>query len=481
MSRRRTLTVFGVLLCLSAWAEDAPLTTKEVAELEKRIEPPVTCPSSVKAWRDWRDESLKNLNIPEDLGPLAHQLSVCAGRADQRTYFDDPHFAMCMNRLRSVGAMFTRFADEGVYNLVAPGVQTAPFHVGTVTEKLPEIFRDPDFVRDMNSKSKEVRDGAIRRAAAAIPGVKSFGYVSNTSGRYVAVLAIPGEKYDQMIHFDTERNGPSPLVMSIKKVDDNGDALDPPRINFAEYEVKLDTQADPQTVEVKKSERPDHYVRCYECHRTGIMPVVARAGSDPVVSYTQSLKAEKALSWFNEEVAGDNPIAVSPAIKMSRLPAALGDVDPPTRDLKFLKSCSGKSGGSMSDQRLVEIGQQMNCQNCHDGETHGKLTFPFGPHDFKGFLEGMITSGHMPPGNTLSAEERKVLLRCLKYEYFGGFSDPELGGGPQAGSILRDLTTIPCPTSIAPQESQSGVKQKSLPPQDGADSDAESSRALPAH
>jgi hypothetical protein len=78
------------------------------------------------------------------------------------------------------------------------------------------------------------------------------------------------------------------------------------------------------------------------------------------------------------------------------------------------------------------IRESMKCGACH--EEIGRLNYPLSvPNDRdttsfeakEGMLKTFIEKGYMPPHNTLTADERTALWRCLSKEYF----DPETRRG----------------------------------------------------
>lgn len=90
----------------------------------------------------------------------------------------------------------------------------------------------------------------------------------------------------------------------------------------------------------------------------------------------------------------------------------------------------------------------MNCAQCHDGSIANSVVYPMGSPQMQpaDVFTHMIRSGHMPPQNDLTPQERDILLCSLKSEYFEGFTDRTLGGGlpnflgQSHGTLLDYLT-----------------------------------------
>jgi hypothetical protein len=84
-------------------------------------------------------------------------------------------------------------------------------------------------------------------------------------------------------------------------------------------------------------------------------------------------------------------------------------------------------GLNIAPQSYNAIRYAMNCAECHNSAKQGPLNYLLAVRSdrdvrafegSKGMIETYIAKGWMPPDNHLSADERKVLWKCLIEEYF---------------------------------------------------------------
>ena len=119
----------------------------------------------------------------------------------------------------------------------------------------------------------------------------------------------------------------------------------------------------------------------------------------------------------------------------------------------------------------IKVKNAMNCVKCHDGIETGTISYPFNPGNFKvSIADHLIRNSLMPPRSNLNHSERMALIRCLNFEYFGGFKDPVWGGSKTPGTLIKSLLSVPCsepPKLIEKPSSQnSDAETKATPSED---------------
>jgi len=76
---------------------------------------------------------------------------------------------------------------------------------------------------------------------------------------------------------------------------------------------------------------------------------------------------------------------------------------------------------SLSNDSIGKVKAAMNCSICHSEYGLGVLNFPETTRHLKSpgnQIYQYITKGWMPPGNTLSQQEREALYECVMKEYY---------------------------------------------------------------
>jgi hypothetical protein len=160
---------------------------------------------------------------------------------------------------------------------------------------------------------------------------------------------------------------------------------------------------------------------CYDCHKSAVVPVkpeveygfgkggalVARAPSGHV-ALNAKIREYGALAFPNHDKAAYGP-CIGPSSSPQRMTV-----------IREMARAEGLGEGAVE-----RIAAAMDCAKCHD--AFAPLNFPEpvrtdrevrSMRRGKGIAQTFIEQGWMPPGNTLSHEERQVLWKSLSAEYF---------------------------------------------------------------
>ncbi|MFI5386487.1 MAG: hypothetical protein ACHQ50_10250 [Fimbriimonadales bacterium] len=169
---------------------------------------------------------------------------------------------------------------------------------------------------------------------------------------------------------------------------------------------------------------------CYDCHKTAAIPL------EPELEYTFDPKgslivktsgAGQIPELLNRRIRGYGQIDLG-VQRVSSYGPSLG----PAGWLRSDESLRKWAGTTLSAESVARIRSAMNCASCHD--SFGKLNFPMAirtSRDFgafktdRGLVQSYIEKGYMPPGNSLTEQERHALWLCLSKEYY----DPANGTG----------------------------------------------------
>jgi hypothetical protein len=478
-----------------------------------------TCPQTSQAWNNWRQQKISSLQTVDDLAAGAFDLlNSCQSDRDQQKFFKSPSFLSCMTPLMT--------ASESVKLNMKDSVLNTPIFFGTPVsnklpndrpevEELPEIFKNRAFVAastDTTLTNDKV-SALMKQVTAQYPGATIVQFKSRFGiGDKSILIRIPGPKVDRWIHMTWENEGLGQFLfmIGVEKEDATGKKLNPPKAFFNSFANTSMTDGVPPSPGTDDDKNPHKkmmkgviitatsvrpvrvktpQVSCYVCHRTGPMPIVPADDSidpatnsvfkSPQISYTKGKNAAEAIGAFNDAIA-DTANAIPRGITAERFGPPMGPIDPASRTDDFVKSCFADpfpSKGSISN-----VKQSMNCVGCHNGDTAGKLTFPLGNNMIAlsqftpgSILHEMITSGHMPPGNQLTVDERSALATCVSKEYYGGFQG--LFPGSQPGLYMKSLMPGKCPTVLLNEEANSQDKSK---PSDANSASPLLSPALPS-
>jgi hypothetical protein len=396
-------------------------------------------------------------------------------------------------------------------------------------EELPSIFSGKDFSSAAtNAQLTETQVSALMaKVQAQYPGalISRFKSRFGLSDRSI-LFEIPGPQVDRYIHTIWDSSGLSPTIflIGVEKVDATGKKLSPPRTFFSSFtnqpisadssspaDTASSTTPTPNTatqytatsnnphmqmakaplgITIKPGSPPVRMstpqVTCFVCHRTGAMPIVPDDGIAPI-SYTSGKSGTEVIRAFNQQIR-NTATATPPSINSKSLGPMIGAIDPPTRTDDFVKSCFTKPGFTQTSVNKVK--QAMNCAECHDGQSVGRLTFPLGmdaspntededlfnPGDV---LNQMLAAKHMPPGANLSDDESVALAVCIGKEYYGGFQGLVPNSAP--GTFMNSLTSAKCPSTFPGQEATfTGVSKPGQPATTSQNSTGTDQNSAPA-
>jgi hypothetical protein len=171
---------------------------------------------------------------------------------------------------------------------------------------------------------------------------------------------------------------------------------------------------------------------CYNCHKTPVIPI------RPAEEYEFN---ENGALVVKRSGRGEIPARLNRLIKRHGPPDFGGLLDPdaygpplgpanrvrPDSLLRQAAAGLGLGAGSFD-----KIRKNMKCSECHDGRDRGSINFPqalvsnmdladlIHPDTGKSMplVKTYVENGWMPPGNSLTAAERKALHRALMLEYY---------------------------------------------------------------
>jgi hypothetical protein len=453
-----------------------------------------TCPKTADAWNQWRSQTVSQLKTPDDMGTGAFDLlNSCQGEADQQKFFKSPSFIACMDPLK-VAAETVRLVTKDSVLKTDIFFDTPQSSMTAMdrpeVEALPDVFRSKDFVEASTHKglTEEQVSALMAKVQATYPSATIVRFKSRFDvGDRSILIRIPDSKVDRWVHMTWEDNGLGQFIfmIGVEKEDSTGKKFVPPRSFFNSFANVSLNEGDltppsptsdgtlpknphkemlkgivitPTTIHPLRVSTPQ--ISCYVCHRTGAMPAVPDPGSPPI-SYTIGKNATDAISAFNGAIS-ETATAIPRNVNIDHLGPAIGTVNPASRTDDFVKSCF--SSTPVSSGSVSNVKQAMNCMGCHDGTSVGKLTFPLGfdssPDNFTpgNVLHKMILSGHMPPGSSLTDDERTALNSCVMKEYYGGFQSLFPGSTP--GIYLQSLSRLKCPTDTLKVEAATSGQNK---------------------
>jgi len=419
------------------------------------------CPTSVEEWTKWRESILLGLSAPTDLNlKKIELLKLCRKQPEQAVFFNEPKFRACMAPMERIArAMNPRSTPyQSGFTLKDEEYYESKRLEYPAMFELPPVMRDPEFLKKL--RSTWTRNSTLQKWIAkfqkTMPGFQALKYTSRVLPNQEAIAFLrPGDDFDQWFHFIVGID--EILVVSIQKRDGKHQLLDRPRVYYNEFHFIEDEKDTPFPVgkhdlynsklkftDLASKSMHSKPMSCHQCHRTGAMPLVPVAGSK-LITLNKGTDPVKQLAWFNDRVA-DTANAVSDSIDVQGFGPSLGEFNPKQRTDQFVVRCSGNP--QLSKTSLVKIKKAMNCSSCHDGDLVGALDYPVLTDDSTAagirVAETFIKSGHMPPGENLSTEERDALFECLIYEYYGGFKAKRFNQNPNPGTFLRSLLAIPC-------------------------------------
>jgi|SRR5579872_439211 len=171
-------------------------------------------------------------------------------------------------------------------------------------------------------------------------------------------------------------------------------------------------------------DRPSH--NCYDCHKAGILPI------RPEFEYTFDSAGRMVVKTTG---VGIIPEAVNQRIQNYGLPdfglldihqygPELGPATRQQRTPAFVRGCS--MGTATDPISIQKVRLAMNCAKCHD--DFAKIDYLQAVRSNRdvlafsklkqGMVQTYIEQGWMPPGISLTTDQRHSLWNCLMKEYF---------------------------------------------------------------
>ncbi|HXH61958.1 MAG TPA: hypothetical protein VNI20_11445 [Fimbriimonadaceae bacterium] len=251
-----------------------------------------------------------------------------------------------------------------------------------------------------------------------------------TFGRLLVM--VPGEqgadgrRYDKWVTFAiaTPEQDPAPdlLSVSIVSVQLPEKADGAPHVFFMDY---LRSRRGEEIALMPTAAMPDNPSKnCYDCHKSGVLPIRPERefGFDSSGSLVPSADAaDDVLGSLNKKI-GSYGRCVYDHMDTAAYGPSLG---PTSSDGRERLVSSMVSGAGIGDESVERIASQMKCAGCHN--DFAPLNYPEpvrtdrdveSMRHGRGLAQTFVEEGWMPPGNTLSPQERKVLWKCLSREYF---------------------------------------------------------------
>ncbi len=375
------------------------------------------CPPEEKMWPEYTQSIIKNLSDPKRVNFYSQAIQQCLAKNPSRIG------ETCTSNL----IQFAKNIEKESLGLLKSWKEPKPL-------VLPSVFDSEEYKRSWkkDNYTQDQLDRAMKGLQARLPpGSKTIQFHSAVTPTPMLSFTtfIPGEDQDIKVHFHGTEG--ALILRFVKK--ENGKELTPPRMEFfSHYDGVTQTSA----------ELHNH---CVACHRTGEPAILPVPGT--VVSHVPGMDAKQLKDWFNDR----RVIYAQPFdIKTDHLGPPIGPDEAPWRDDEFINECSEGITPSLDPREKHIVKSSMNCVGCHKEEGLGDIHLKYPTHIWEfGFsvFDNTILSAHMPSKSKfpLNQQMRKALLKCLKYEYFGGFTDKEYSqGNTKPGILQRSLKSPNC-------------------------------------
>ncbi|MGX0890490.1 hypothetical protein AB7M22_002498 [Pseudomonas sp. ADAK2 TE3594] len=411
---------------------------------------PVNCPKDFNEWVVWRDAIIPRLLEPRFkngtsfIDPnqvMAQSHSISNFIDDCGKYFAD------QNKLTEAIGNLRAFTGVLKNNLSIPnynhqfGYTIDDFEfLEKVKEniELPPLLRSSKFLKLISDREsyKNAYDMIIDHNKTSTPGKewKILIYKSrflttpdeaNTFGRFF--ILVPEDKYDKWIQFgiktpnDTSSTPINNLsIVSVSKPDAQGRQLnaivDWWRTYQSGWNVELKTRRESQGV-------TENCVMCHKTSPLGIHPAEEYefdSAGKLVINTTTNGQIPAVLNKLIAGYGRKGPPYFGDGVNtwadLSSYGPELGPLIQRTDG--FMQSCAADV--NLNSNSINNVRDNMDCSECHSLDGLGALNFPTATNVTNSpgnqILE-YISQGWMPPGNKLSADERKALFKCLTKEY----------------------------------------------------------------
>jgi hypothetical protein len=282
-------------------------------------------------------------------------------------------------------------------------------------ETMGEAYRELDKLNEARKKKKE-------------PLIEYSRFVGNVTAKTSEskerlLLYIPGNPEKWISIALASQNGTRTPQISAIGVHTNG--RKEKNIYFKDHwRLYKDAENRVEFEDVQEGKFSD---ACWKCHKSGLLTL-------PVSADLTAAEKEK-VRHFNEVMLSQGVLNSGGYYDARKLGVGIGGDDQKEKNLKKLREeifpfcvantvsfgATGEYKKLLAEVDRTKVTEAMNCSQCHDGETRGLLTPPYGDIVFRSIREGK-----MPPGANLSDDERRVLKECLELEQFGVLSNLEL-------------------------------------------------------
>lgn len=380
---------------------------------------------------EWRNSWLDQLRDRDyaEVAPLAlEDLTRCEASIRAGLAVSGNQEA-CFKSFRTFLLFYRDYPDMQAYNLppqkVDPYLESARATHPRAAELPTELVNHPEFLRlttvDLPAAAKrpeklaEVLDGIqalLKRlnpqALAATYNSRHFagpGMAASDLGRLV--IYYPGKDVDRWIQLGIPREGPPSSnlsFISVVKQDSQGEALSPAQAFYQDF---LRVEGNPTAFESrqKKEGKP---LDCVSCHFSGPNVIVPSA--------QDAVSAKNPIAAMNTAMATYGA-PTSPGLGRrdeQGLPLLGQKLERPTA---WIEACAKSVSPSLGAASFKKVAQSMDCAQCHNGSTRGRLLSAppgKGKKTLRNYLESMVIEARaMPPGAELNREERAALVNCL--------------------------------------------------------------------
>lgn len=373
-------------------------------------------------WVAWRDDRIRYILSPTNLEGetvvLRRQVALRSSETLRQMGEDVDHLADSAEMANFVA--FVRAQSRMVDARSALGFSITDleyFNASKWAVELPDLLRSQRFLLMLSSqRDYSSAVGLIHAQNAKLPADKRWIVVPfkarfiksvdrSTYGRLLvfapSIKGSDGRVYDKWITFGIEtpdeRSTEPPKSVSIVSIERSTSTayfMDYGRLAEKSGSIKL--MATPLL-------EPNPSKNCYDCHKTAVVPI-------------------KPEEQYDFDAVGR--LVPTSSRKLEKLNELIGKYGK-TRIAYLDTSAYGPSLGGRMPASGDRIADAKNCASCHDG--FAPLSFPEGVRtdrevnsikDKRGIAQTFVEEGWMPPGNDLSAQERKQLWRTLSKDYF---------------------------------------------------------------
>ncbi len=311
-------------------------------------------------------------------------------------------------------------------------------------DHVPPVLRDPKFFKELKKGNLEGMYNFTKKLREQ-PGWLVSQY-TNPDFQNTIVVLIPGEDRDFLVQFRISLLGELMIPNSISIIKaKNGKKLERPELIFEGLTLddpaaglqmtSLPNQSTSQ--DRHKGDKPGTPGSCFQCHMGGFVDLVPPKDASEV-DKKQAHEINKRLIKLG--ITKQLGLTRDPDEKFGvslKFGPPVGPIDPAWRTNEYLKQCAKKG---LPPESLDRIRKSMNCMYCHNGNTIKEnglpldsaslaKAFDWGAYELKPiyWLPGVGLSAYpikralinhqsMPPGASLSLDERVSLSDCLLKE-----------------------------------------------------------------